>query len=53
MKSHFLKEKIYVYEKKIAAHHKLMENCYDADKRNTLQVLLDKMEAKFVKLLVD
>ncbi len=30
-----------------------MENCYDADKRNALQASLNKMEAKFVKLLVD
>jgi hypothetical protein len=53
MKSHSLKEKIDVYEKKIAALHKLMENCYDAEKRNALQASLDKMEAEFVKLLVD
>jgi hypothetical protein len=30
-----------------------MENCYDAEKRNALQASLDKMEAEFVKLLVD
>jgi hypothetical protein len=42
MKSHYLKEKIDVYEKKIAALHKLMENCYDAEKRNALQASLDK-----------